>query len=45
MCYDYQCPRRENIMQLYNGLLAVNKSKRSAGKNKKSEMFFLIDNG
>ena len=24
MCYDYHCPRRENIMQLYNGLLKMN---------------------
>merc|ERR1712130_27426 len=28
MCYDYHCPRRENIMQLYNGLLKMNKDVR-----------------
>merc|ERR1711962_247187 len=26
MCFDHHCPRRENIMQLYNGLLKVNKN-------------------
>ena len=27
MCFEYQCPRRENIMQLYNGLLEIHSGK------------------
>ena len=26
VCYPHRCPRRENIMQLYNGLLEENQS-------------------
>ena len=28
VCYPHRCPRRENIMQLYNGLLEENQSVR-----------------
>jgi hypothetical protein len=28
MCYDLQCPRRENIMQMYNGYLKINPGKK-----------------
>ncbi|CAG5113562.1 Oidioi.mRNA.OKI2018_I69.chr2.g7656.t1.cds [Oikopleura dioica] len=28
MCFEYQCPRRENIMQLYNGLLQIHADER-----------------
>ena len=26
VCFPYRCPRRENIMQMYNGLLAKNRN-------------------